>query len=60
MNGFNLYLDRQKFLNDLSDHPQSILLPEDIEIRDHCRHIVASLPWLPEMSRSVGKNILLQ
>ncbi|UJR34107.1 hypothetical protein I4U23_021514 [Adineta vaga] len=35
---------RQKFLDDLSNHPQSIFSPMDIEIQQKCDHFVSLLP----------------
>ncbi len=50
----NIILDRQKFINDLSNNPRSVLSPMDAEIQRNCDSLIRTLPLSSDMMDSKG------
>ncbi|CAF1086676.1 unnamed protein product [Adineta ricciae] len=54
---WHLYLSNanypEKFRDDLSNHPQSVLSPMDMEIHDKCDYFISFLPCASEIQKSL-------
>ncbi|CAF0935019.1 unnamed protein product [Adineta ricciae] len=48
-----LFLDSEKFRDDLSNHPQSVLSPMDMEIHDKCEYFISFLPCASQIRNSL-------